>query len=139
MKKKNPVSPKDKKDWNIFTENLGKVYDKESSLEDKNPFLQKIKKLDIHGITLDQANKKVKKFIMESYNEGYKKLIIITGKGSRSKIYDNPYVSQDMGILKNSVPQYVFNDPELSPIIKKISKAEIKHGGEGAICIFLKN
>ena len=139
MKKKNPVSSKDKKDWNVFTKNLNKIYDKEVNLQDKNYLVQKIKKLDLHGISLDQANKKVKKFIMKSYDEGYKKLIIITGKGLRSKIFNNPYVSEDMGILKNSVPEYVFNDPELSHIIKKISKADIKHGGDGAIYIFLKN
>ena len=93
----------------------------------------------MHGYSLDDANKIVKKFITESFNKNYKKLIIVTGKGSRSKSYDNPYISDTLSILKNSIPEFIKNDENLNSIIIKITQASRKDGGEGAINIFLKN
>ena len=138
MKKKYSATSKDKKDWLVFTKHLENVYNKDDALEKESIKISKIHRLDLHGYSLDQANKKVKKFIIESFESKYKKLLIITGKGIRSKIYDNPYASQKMSILKYSVPEFVKNDKDLSDKIKKISKANIKDGGEGAFYIFLK-
>ena len=80
-----------------------------------------------------------KKFVIEFYNKGYKKLLIVTGKGSRSKSYDNPYVSEKLSVLKYSVPEFIKNDENLNNKISRIVQADIKDGGEGAIYIFLKN
>ena len=80
----------------------------------------------------------VKKFVLDSISSGYKKIIIITGKGLRSKVYDDPYRSKEMGVLKNSVPEFIRNDEDLKGKISKITKAELKDGGEGALYIFLK-
>ena len=88
---------------------------------------------------MNNANKVVKKFIIESFNQNYKKLLIVTGKGSRSKSYDDPYISESLSVLKNSVPEYIKNDENLNSIISKIVQASQKDGGEGAINIFLKN
>jgi len=88
---------------------------------------------------LIESNEMVKKFINECFNRGYKKLLIVTGKGIRSKSYDNPYVSEKLSVLKYSVPEFIKNDENLNTKISRISKAEIKDGGEGAIYIFLKN
>ena len=95
--------------------------------------------MDLHGFSLSQSNKIVKKFIIESFNRGYKKLLIITGKGLRSKSYNNPYVSEKLNVLKYSVPEFIKNDENLNNKISRTSKAAIKDGGEGAIYIFLKN
>ena len=46
----------------------------------------------------------VKKFINKSYEDGIARLIIVTGKGSRSKVYSDPYRSEKMSVLKHSVP-----------------------------------
>ncbi len=138
MKKKNFVTIQDKKDWDAFTNDPNNLYDKEVNYKNINNKKNKIKKLDLHGFSLNDANTEAKKFIIKSYNSGYKKLIIITGKGSRSKTSDNPYVSRQMGILKNSIPEYISNDADLSNIIKNITKADVQHGGEGAIYISLK-
>ena len=81
----------------------------------------------------------VKKFIIDSFNIGYKKLLIITGKGSRSKYINDPYVSEKLSMLKYSVPEYIKNDENLSEKIKKISTANFKEGGKGAVYVFLKN
>ena len=95
--------------------------------------------MDLHGTSLIEANKIVKKFIIESFNNGYKKLLVVTGKGLRSKSYDNPYISEKLSVLRYSVPEFIKNDENLINKISRISKAEIKDGGEGAIYIFLKN
>ena len=139
MKRKYTVPSKDKKDWSDFTKQIANINIKGEDLVEKNNEKNKIRKLDLHGCTLSDANKIVKKFITESFDNNYKKLLIVTGKGSRSKFYENPYISENLSILKNSVPEYIKNDENLSVIIKKITKAEKKDGGEGAINIFLKD
>ena len=88
---------------------------------------------------MDNANKVVKKFIIESFDKGYNKLLVVTGKGLRSKSYDNPYISENLSVLKNSVPEYIKNNENLNSIISKITQADQQDGGEGAINIFLKN
>ena len=88
---------------------------------------------------MDNANKVVKKFIIESFDKGYNKLLVVTGKGLRSKSYDNPYISENLSVLKNSVPEYIKNNENLNSIISKIIQADQQDGGEGAINIFLKN
>ena len=138
MKKKYSVTDKDKKDWSAFTKRLEDVYDKEANLLVSNSRADRIRRLDLHGYSLDQANKTVKKFILESFEDKYKKLLIITGKGTRSKVSDNPYLSDKLNILRNSVPEYIKNDESLHEKIKKISEADIKDGGKGAFYIFLK-
>ena len=138
MKKKNSVTPKDKKDWFAFTKHLENVYDKEFDLTKSNIKVDKVRRLDLHGLSLHKANEEVKKFIIKSFEDKYKKLLIITGKGSRSKIHKNPYLSDQMNILKYSVPEFIKNDQDLLGKISKISKAELKDGGEGAFYIFLK-
>ena len=140
MKKKNPAkaTTKDKEDWLAFTKNSKNLFDKDSSLEKKNFFSRHVQKIDLHGFSLNEANKKVKKFIINSYDEGYEKLLIITGKGQRSQIDQNPYVSKQMSVLKNSVPEFIKNDEDLTNIIIKITTAKSFDGGEGAFYIFLK-
>ena len=139
MKKKYSASSKDKKDWVNFTNQIENIGVKEDDLLEENQQINKVRKIDLHGYTLNNANKVVKKFIIESFNQNYKKLLIVTGKGSRSKSYDDPYISESLSVLKNSVPEYIKNDENLNSIISKIVQASQKDGGEGAINIFLKN
>ncbi len=139
MKKKYEVTPKDKEDWESFAKKIGNIAPKEEDIEKKNIKILKVPKLDLHGISLSEANIKVKDFITKSFDNGYKKIIIITGKGLRSKFYNDPFVSEKLSSLKNSVPDYIKRDEDLSNKINRISTAEIKDGGEGAIYIFLKN
>ena len=138
MKKKYSVTSKDKKDWFTFTKHLENVYDKDVDLIKPNTRTNRIRKLDLHGISLDQANKIVKKFIEQSFELGYKKVLIITGKGSRSKIYDDPYSSKKMNTLRHSVPEYIKNEEDFYNKISGISEADLKDGGEGAIYVYLK-
>ena len=138
MKKKYPVTYKDKKDWITFTKHLEDVYDKETNFKKQNTTTDKIRRLDLHGLSLNLANKAAKKFIIESFEAGYIKLLIITGKGLRSKVHKNPYLSEQMNVLKYSVPEFIKNDENLFEKISRISTADLKDGGEGAFYIFLR-
>ena len=139
MKKEKLVTSKDKKDWNNFINNTDSIHDKDSTESINYIQKNKTKKIDLHGFSISQANEKVKIFLIKSYEEGYKKLIIITGKGSRSKVYTDPYRSDKMSILRHSVQNFIENEMELMTIVKKISKADIQDGGEGAMYLFLKD
>ena len=139
MKKKYSGSSKDKRDWAAFTKQIGDISPKESDLRVQSTEINKVRKLDLHGSSLIEANKIVEKFIIESFNSGNKKLLIVTGKGLRSKSYYNPHVSDKLSVLRYSVPEFVRTNENLNSKIKRISKAEIKDGGDGAIYIFLKN
>ena len=139
MKKKSTVSSKDKKEWIDFTKQIGNIHPKEADFSQTNTRINKVRKLDLHGYSISESNKIVKKFIVESFDCGYKKLLIVTGKGSRSKSYDNPYISEKLSVLRYSVPEFIRNDENLDNKINRISTADIKDGGEGAIYIFLKN
>ncbi len=131
------ISEKDRQDWDNFISNKEKLPNKDINLKKvKN---QKIKSLDLHGYTLDQANKKIKEFIIENYNKEVNKLIIVTGKGLRSKNESNPYVSKDLSILKYSVPEYIKNNKSIMSRIHEIQEAKVEDGGSGAFYIYLKN
>ena len=117
---------------------MDNIHVKKEDLTEQNIEMNRIKKLDLHGFSLIEANKKVKKFIIESFDNGYKKLLIVTGKGLRSKSYDNPYVSEQLSVLKYAIPEYIKNDENLNYKISKITQADPQKGGEGAISIFLK-
>ena len=139
MKKKYSVPQKDKKDWINFTKKMENIFVKEDNSFKENQERNKIRKLDLHGYSLEDANKIVKKFIIEAFDKNYRKLLIVTGKGSRSKSYDNPYISKNLSVLKNAIPEYIKNDENLNSIINKVTQAERKDGGEGAINIYLKD
>ena len=131
-------TPKDLKVWNEFTSSKEAIENKDRYLDEKKTSIQKIKKIDLHGLSLDDANKKIEMLIDKYFVEGVEKIIIITGKGLRSKTTNNPYVSKDLSILKNSVPDYINTNSKIKNKIKSMSKAEIRDGGEGAFYIFLK-
>ena len=130
------ISDKDKKDWNEFLLKTDHLPNKDN-LEKKNK-VKKTKSLDLHGYSLDEANKVVENFIKKSYEEKISKLTIVTGKGLHSDNEKNPYVSKDLGILKHSVPEFVKNNRELMKIISDIKEASIVDGGSGAFYIYLK-
>ena len=130
------ISEKDKKDWENFISNKEKLQNKDINL--KKIYRQKVRSIDLHGYTLDQANQKISDFISQSYMDGINKLIIVTGKGLHSKNEKNPYVSKDLSILKYSVPEYIKNNKNLMNKIYEFSEAKIEDGGSGAFYIFLK-
>tara|TARA_B100001093_G_scaffold248990_1_gene238424 strand:+ start:30 stop:443 length:414 start_codon:yes stop_codon:yes gene_type:complete len=130
------ISNKDKKDWEIFLSSNEKLPNKDFKFNKKK--VLKTKHIDLHGFTLDQANKTIKKFINDSYQNNVSKIIVVTGKGLHSNVEKDPYVSKELSILKFSVPEYIENDLELMKKIVEIKDAKIEDGGSGAFYIFLK-
>ena len=104
----------------------------------KNNRFHITKSLDLHGLTLDEANIKVENFITDCFDRKVSKVIIVTGKGLHSQNDKDPYISEKFGILKNSVPDFIKNNPSLMTKIKSITEAEITDGGSGAFYVFLK-
>ena len=130
------ISDKDKKVWQTFISSKEKIVDKDFKPQIKNHL--KVRSLDLHGYTLEQANNAIEQFILKAFEEGVSKLIIVTGKGIHSDVEKDPYVSKDLSILKYSVPEFICNNQNLMRVINDIQNATIEDGGSGAFYILLK-
>ena len=130
------ISDKDKKDWENFLSSKEKLPNKDKKTQ-KKKYL-KIRTIDLHGYSLEKANKIIEIFINQSFEEKVDKLIIVTGKGLHSQNEKDPYVSKDLSILKHSVPEFILNNKKLMNIINDIQEAKVEDGGSGAFYIFLK-
>ena len=132
------ITDKDKKDWEKFLKNNEKIPNKDFIIK-KNIRYEIIKKIDLHGHSIEEANKVIKKFIEKCFNEGVTRVTVITGKGLRSKSIENPYLSKDLSILKYSVPEFIESNKSLTKMIIDTTDAKIEDGGSGAFYIHLKN
>ena len=130
------ISDKDKKDWENFLSKNESLPNKD--LKEYKKFQKKTILYDLHGYSLDEANKKIKDLINQSYENGINKLIIVTGKGIHSKNKIDPYASKDLGILRYSVPEFIKNSEDLIKLVNEIKEASIQDGGSGAFYIYLK-
>jgi DNA-nicking Smr family endonuclease len=130
------ISDKDKKDWQNFISSKDKLPNKDFKIKTDNT--TKIRSIDLHGYTLEEANKAIEEFIIKSFEEKINKLIVVTGKGIHSDVERDPYVSKDLSILKYSVPEFISNNQNLNNLINEITDAKIEDGGSGAFYIFLK-
>ena len=130
------ISDKDKKDWDNFINSNEKLQNKDSTSVNKKKF--QVRSIDLHGHTLDEANKVIENFIKQAFSDNISKLVVVTGKGIHSNNEKDPYVSKDLSILKYSVPEFMRNNENLMNIINDIQSARIEDGGEGAFYIILK-
>ena len=130
------ISNKDKKDWDNFINSKEKLPNKDKKFQNKKIF--KTRLIDLHGYTLEEANKAIENFINKAFLENVNKLIVVTGKGIHSDNEKDPYVSKDLSILKYSVPEFISNNTNLMRMINEITDANIEDGGSGAFYIFLK-
>ena len=130
------ISKKDKKDWENFLSKKEKLPNKDIKIDKKFTF--KTRSIDLHGYTLEEANKTIENLIIKSFQENINKLIVVTGKGIHSQNEKDPYVSKDLSILKYSVPEFISNNKNLMKIIYEMKDAKIEDGGSGAFYIFLK-
>ena len=137
IKKKN-LDQDDKKAWEEYIKNPSNIYDKDKNYSYKNQRKGRFK-YDLHGYTLEGANRKVKEIILSCQENKYKEILLITGKGLHSTNDKDIYVSKNLGTLRYSVPEFIKSNEELNNIIISIKEADIKDGGEGALLIKLKN
>ena len=133
------LSNKDKKDWQNFISSKDKIPNKDLKINKDKIKKEVVKTIDLHGFSLENANKVIEEFITQSFEEGVNKIIVITGKGLRSKNDENPYISKNLSILKYSIPEFIKSNINLMKIIKNINEADIEDGGKGAFYIYLKN
>ena len=132
----NNISDKDKKDWDKFINSSEKLPNKD--FKHQKNYNLKLRSIDLHGYTLDEANKIIESFINKAFSENVNKLVVVTGKGLHSENEKDPYVSKDLSILKHSVPEFILNNESLKKKILQIEKAKIEDGGSGAFYIYLK-
>ena len=135
---KKDIESSDIENWENFLNSKEKIPDKDFLLK-KDIRHEIIKKIDLHGYTIEEANMAIEQFIQKSFDENVTKIIVITGKGLRSKNVKNPYLSKDLSILKYSVPEFIENNKSLTQFIIEITDAKIEDGGSGAFYIYLKN
>ena len=132
------ISDKDKKDWENFISGEQKVQNKDLFLSSIESNKNLVKTIDLHGLSLENANRTIDEFINKCFKTKVGKITVITGKGLRSKNINNPYVSKNLSILKNSVPEFIKSNSDLMKKIKSIKEAKVQDGGSGAFDIFLK-
>ena len=139
VKQKDINNPdKNNQDWEKFLNTKERIPNKDF-VHKKNIRYEKIKKIDLHGYTIEEANEAVEQFIQKCFDEDVTKIIVITGKGLRSKNIENPYLSKDLSILKYSVPEFIENNKSLMQFIIETTDAKIEDGGSGAFYVYLKN
>lgn len=92
-------------------------------------------RIDLHGLTLAQAHPRLIGFIQDSANRGRRLVLVITGKG-RADPGDGPIPTR-LGVLRHQVPHWLHSMP-LKPLILQINEASRKHGGQGAIYVYLR-
>ncbi len=131
------ISDKDKQDWDKFLSSSEKIRNKDLNLNNKvKRYLTET--IDLHGYSIEEANNTISDLINKCFLSKINKIKVITGKGLRSKNKDNPYLSEDLSILKYSVEDYIRSNKDLVELIKEIKEAKIEDGGSGAFYIYLK-
>ena len=131
------ITNKDKKDWKKFLDSNSKLENKDI-IFNKISKNEKVRSIDLHGNTLESANKVISNFIKKCYLDNVNSINVITGKGSRSKNKEDPYLSKDLSILKYSVPDYIKNNSELMKKIKKLDLDSVNNPNQGTFSILLK-
>jgi len=131
------ISDQDKKDWKKFIDNDERLENKDTEVGEIEKNFNN-KSIDLHGYTLEDANKVITNFIYKCYYNNVSKIRVITGKGTRSKNEQDPYLSIDLSILKYSVPDYIKNNSELMKKIKELDLDSVNDANKGAFDIILK-
>ena len=128
---------KDKKDWQDFLNSSDKLENKDQKIS-VAPKRYIERSIDLHGYTLDEANQKMISYIEECFINGVNKINVITGKGLRSKNLNDPYQSNNLSILKHSVPNFIKSNNQLMSKIISIDFEAVENPSVGNFDIFLK-
>ncbi|NOX39600.1 MAG: DNA mismatch repair protein MutS [Alphaproteobacteria bacterium] len=92
-------------------------------------------RLDLHGMTLDEAHPALSGFVQDAHTAQKRLLLVITGKGKMRR--DDAIMSSRLGVLRHQVPVWLSMAP-LSPLILQVTQAHAKHGGGGAYYVYLR-
>lgn len=92
-------------------------------------------KIDLHGMTMDQAHPRLNRFILDAHSKGKRLVLVITGKGKQKE--DLGPIPTRLGVLKHQVPQWL-KQGALGPVVMQVTPAAQKHGGAGAYYVYLR-
>ncbi|MET4127659.1 Smr/MutS family protein [Roseovarius sp. MBR-6] len=92
-------------------------------------------KIDLHGMTLDQAHGALTGFILRAHGQGRRLVLVVTGKGKHRD--DGGPIPVRQGVLRHNVPHWLRMAP-LGPLVLQITEAHLRHGGGGAYYVYLK-
>ena len=92
-------------------------------------------RIDLHGMTVSEAHPEQIRFILNAHSDGLRLVLVITGKGKPG--VDFGPIPQRYGILKHQVPNWL-RSPPLGGLILQVSEAHLKHGGAGALYVYLR-
>ena len=137
MKKKDDPPNTDREQWEEYLKNPNDIFDKELA-EKKSISRNERFRFDLHGYTLLDANLKIRELITSCQEEGFREILLITGKGLHSNTDQNTYVSKELSKLKFAVPEYINSQKDLLDKIYSMEQGSEADGGAGAIIIKLK-
>jgi DNA-nicking Smr family endonuclease len=95
-------------------------------------------RLDLHGLTLDEAHSDLVPFVLSSWSNGLRLVLVITGKGKpRDERSFGGHAATRHGVLRHHVPHWL-GLPPLKQVVLQITEAHQSHGGAGAIYVYLR-
>ena len=99
-------------------------------------------RIDLHGMRQAEAHGVLRGFLMRAHQSGLRMVLVITGKG-RADDHDrhapfDMFQDRDRGVLLRNVPRWLA-EPELRSIVVGHTNAHVKHGGDGAFYVQLRN
>ncbi len=91
-------------------------------------------RLDLHGMTVEVAHSALIAFLLRSQAEGKRLVLVITGKGREDA---SSLFGLTRGVLRRQVPHWL-EQPPLRQIVLQTTPAHQKHGGSGALYVYLR-
>ncbi len=97
-------------------------------------------KLDLHGLTESAAHRALLLFLKGAQQRRMKLVLVVTGKGKPVKPdapFDMGLHERSRGVLNAAVPRWL-NEPGFAGLIAGTRGAHRRHGGEGALYVYLR-
>lgn len=94
-------------------------------------------KLDLHGMTEAAAYRALSRFLNGARQRGNRLILVVTGKGNPRKDENASWMVSPHGVLKQMVPRWL-KEPELAGMIASTKAAHVRHGGDGALYVYLR-
>lgn len=94
-------------------------------------------KIDLHGMTEAAAHRALSSFLLGARQRGNRLILVVTGKGNPRKEESASWMVSPHGVLKQMVPRWL-NEPELAGLIASVRPAHVRHGGGGALYVYLR-
>jgi DNA-nicking Smr family endonuclease len=94
-------------------------------------------RIDLHGMTQGSAHRTLFAWLAAAHARGHRLVLVVTGKGNPKNDENAPWMMSEHGVLKQMVPRWL-NEPELAALIAHTRPAHAKHGGEGALYVYLR-